>query len=210
MQNKLNKFWMGEFGNKYISRNNHPDMINDNIEIFKRILLKNKIKIKSVLEYGSNVGLNLLALKKIYKDLDINAVEINSTACKKLKKNIENIKIFNQSIFDFNNNLNYLDLKFDLTLSKTVLIHINPSDILKAYKALYQKSKKYILLIEYHNPSPVNIMYRGFSNKLFKRDFAGDLLRLYKDLKLLDYGFIYSKDPKLFNCDDLNWFLLKK
>jgi len=210
MQNKLNNFWMGEFGNKYISRNNHPDMINDNIEIFKRILLKNKIKIKSVLEYGSNVGLNLLALKKIYKDLDINAVEINSTACKKLKKNIENIKIFNQSIFDFNNNLNYLDLKFDLTLSKTVLIHINPSDILKAYKALYQKSKKYILLIEYHNPSPVNIMYRGFSNKLFKRDFAGDLLRLYKDLKLLDYGFIYSKDPKLFNCDDLNWFLLKK
>ena len=36
------------------------------------------------------------------------------------------------------------------------------------------------------------------------------MLNIYRDLKIIDYGFIYSKDPKLNNCDDLNWFLLKK
>ena len=64
--------------------------------------------------------------------------------------------------------------------------------------------------MEYHNPTPVKIKYRGHANKLFKRDFAGEMLNIYKDLNILDYGFIYSKDPSLKNCDDLNWFLLKK
>ena len=96
MQNKLNSFWKGDFGNKYIIRNNKPKMIEDNINIFKRSLLKNKIKINSVLEYGANVGLNLLALNKIYKKLDITAVEINPNACNRLKKNLKNINIYNQ------------------------------------------------------------------------------------------------------------------
>ena len=42
MQNKLNSFWEGEFGNKYINRNNHPNMINDNINILKNHYLKIK------------------------------------------------------------------------------------------------------------------------------------------------------------------------
>ncbi len=210
MQNKLNSFWEGEFGNKYINRNNHPNMINDNINIFKKSLFKNKIKINSVLEYGANIGLNLLALNKIYKKLDITAVEINSNACSKLKKNLQNINIYNQSIFSFDKEYKKFDNKFDLTLSKTVLIHIDPVQIKKAYSALYSKSKKYILIVEYHNPTPVKIKYRGYNNKLFKRDFAGEMLNIYRDLKIIDYGFIYSKDPKLNNCDDLNWFLLKK
>ena len=210
MQNKLNSFWKGDFGNKYIIRNNKPKMIEDNINIFKRSLLKNKIKINSVLEYGANVGLNLLALNKIYKKLDITAVEINPNACNRLKKNLKNINIYNQSIFSFDKEYKQYNHKFDLTLSKTVLIHIDPSQIKKAYSALYSKSKKYILIVEYHNPTPVKIKYRGHANKLFKRDFAGEMLNIYKDLNILDYGFIYSKDPSLKNCDDLNWFLLKK
>ena len=210
MQKKINDFWKGDFGNKYIGRNNKPKMIDDNITIFKRSLLKNKIKIKSILEYGANVGLNLIALNKIYKKLDISAVEINPKACIKLKNNIKNINIYNQSIFSFSKKFENLNKKFDLTLSKTVLIHVDPNQIKKAYEALYSKSKKYILIIEYHNPTPVKIKYRGHINKLFKRDFAGDMLNIYKDLKIIDYGFFYSKDPSLNNCDDLNWFLLTK
>ena len=102
MQNKLNSFWEGEFGNKYINRNNHPNMSSwhNYINLLKKSLFKNKIKINSVLEYGANIGLNLLALNKIYKKLDITAVEINSNACSKLK-NLQNINIYNQSIFFF-------------------------------------------------------------------------------------------------------------
>ena len=62
---------------------------------------------------------------------------------------------------------------------------------------------------EYYNPSPISIEYRGHSNKLFKRDFCDEMLDLYQDLKLKDYGFIYQRD-KMFPQDDITWFLLEK
>ena len=53
------------------------------------------------------------------------------------------------------------------------------------------------------------IDYRGHTDKLFKRDFAGELLDRHKDLRLMDYGFVYHGDPK-FPQDDITWFLLEK
>ena len=51
--------------------------------------------------------------------------------------------------------------------------------------------------------------YRGHEGKLFKRDFAGELLDKYPDLKLIDYGFVYHRDTN-FPQDDCTWFLLEK
>ncbi|HND74014.1 MAG TPA: hypothetical protein PKW10_06205, partial [Saprospiraceae bacterium] len=67
----------------------------------------------------------------------------------------------------------------------------------------------YILIAEYYNPSPVTLNYRGHSNRLFKRDFAGDMLDQYPDLRLIDYGFCYRRD-NLFPQDDITWFMLEK
>ena len=64
-------------------------------------------------------------------------------------------------------------------------------------------------MIEYYNPSPVAIMYRGHDDRLFKRDFCGELLDKYKDLELVDYGFCYRRDP-VFQQDDMTWFLMRK
>ena len=50
--------------------------------------------------------------------------------------------------------------------------------------------------------------YRGNKDKLFKRDFAGELISKY-DLKLVDYGFNYHLDTYHTN-DDSTWFLLEK
>lgn len=44
------------------------------------------------------------------------------------------------------------------------------------YDKLFTASQRYILVAEYYNPSPVEIIYRGHSNRLFKRDFAGELM----------------------------------
>ena len=99
--------------------------------------------------------------------------------------------------------------KFSLVLSKTVLIHINPNRLNEVYDKLYMSSKKYILIAEYYNPVNIEIKYRGFSNKLFKRDFAGEILKKYNDLELIDYGFRYHGD-NTHKQDDINWFLLKK
>ena len=94
-------------------------------------------------------------------------------------------------------------------MSKGVLIHINPDMLEIAYKKLYESSNKYILISEYYNPSPVSINYRGNEDKLYKRDFCGDIMELYPDLELLDYGFCYKKDPA-FSQDDITWFLMRK
>ena len=40
---------------------------------------------------------------------------------------------------------------------------------------MYNLSKKYIYLSEYFNPTPIELTYRGFKGKLFKRDFAKEL-----------------------------------
>jgi spore coat polysaccharide biosynthesis protein SpsF len=55
----------------------------------------------------------------------------------------------------------------------------------------------------------VEIPYRGHSGKLFKRDFAGEILDAYSDLNLIDYGFAYHRD-NYFKQDDITWFLLEK
>ena len=49
----------------------------------------------------------------------------------------------------------------------------------------------------------------GTPGKLFRRDFAGEILDTYTDLTLVDYGFVYRRDRK-FNHDDMNWFLMEK
>ena len=63
--------------------------------------------------------------------------------------------------------------------------------------------------MEYYNPTPVEVTYRGNTGKLFKRDFAGELLDKYSDLELVDYGFIYHRD-NCFPQDDITWFLMEK
>ena len=68
------------------------------------------------------------------------------------------------------------------------MIHINPRKLSQVYKKIYDLSKKYILIDEFFNPTPISIDYRGYKNKLFKRDFAYEIMKKY-NLKLIDYGF---------------------
>jgi len=199
--NSQEKFWKGNFGNKYIKRNDFKKGINNNVHLFKKIF-KKSIKIKDLIELGPNIGHNTLAIKKIFRKVKITGVEINKKACQELKK-IKNVDVINESILSFNT-----DNKFDLVLAKGILIHIHPKYLKNLYKKIYKLSKKYILFCEYYNPYPVSIKYRGHKEKLFKNDYAGDFLKMFKDYKLEDYGFIYHLDK--YPSDDVTWFLLKK
>lgn len=197
------EFWAGEFGNQYIQRNQGVTLVARNIALFTKILTYTK-SIQSIIEFGSNIGLNLIAIKHLLPKVELSSIEINSQAVEKLKSNIKEIKIYHQSILDF-----VPDYQRDLVLVKGVLIHINPDMLNKTYALLYQTSRRYICIVEYYNPTPVEVPYRGNSNVLFKRDFTGELLDKYQDLKLIDYGFVYHRDNN-FPQDDFNWFLLEK
>ena len=77
----------------------------------------------------------------------------------------------------------------EICFNQTVLIHINPELLNKVYDVLYKASNKYICIAEYYSPYPDEVVYRGHKDKLFKRDFAGEMLDKYQDLNLVDYGF---------------------
>ena len=202
MKTEQEVFWEGEFGNEYTDRNN-SSLINSNINLFKKIL-NPELKITTIFEIGFNRGLNLLALKEINNNLQLNGLEINNYAYE-ITKNL-NIcdKIYNESIIDFSEKENY-----DLVFTKGVLIHINPDKLNDVYQKMYDLSSKYILIAEYYSRDVREIKYRGNDNKLFKRDFCGELMTKFPKLKLLDYGFVYYRDP-LFPQDDTTWFLLEK
>lgn len=196
-------FWAGEFGSNYIERNIGRDSLASNLSFFSHTL-KSAKKIESCLELGANVGMNLQALKLLFPDLHQYGVEINPCAAEKLAKFVGNENVFRGSILEFSS----ADI-FELVLIKGVLIHINPEMLGAVYQKLYDYTKKYILICEYYNPTPVQVNYRGHDEKLFKRDFAGEMLDSFKDLSLLDYGFVYHRDPT-FPQDDITWFLLHK
>lgn len=196
------EFWAGQFGDDYTGRNQGSQIVASNIALFASIIARTR-HVESVLEFGANRGLNLLALRNLLPAVELTAVEINPKAVKELET-IKNLKIFQQSLLDFS-----VDYKRDLVLSKGLLIHIAPEMLPRAYQVLYECSSRYICLVEYYNPTPVEVDYRGNKGKLFKRDFAGEMLDIYPDLSLLDYGFIYHRD-NYFAQDDLTWFVLGK
>jgi len=74
---------------------------------------------------------------------------------------------------------------------------------------LYDMSSKYILICEYFSREPEDVKYRGFENKLYKRDFASEFLEKYPSLELIDYRFFWRND-NVFKEDDITYFLFKK
>lgn len=195
------EFWSGDFGNNYINRNNSEALLNSKIALWAK-MLRSSSKIKSVRELGCNIGLNLLALKRLNSELNLSGYEINQNAVHHAMQ-LKVASITNGSIL---NRIN--DEKVDLTFTMGVLIHINPKHLSSVYSNLVDGSNKYVLVVEYYNPTPIQVEYRGNKDRLFKRDFAGDLIDDY-GLKLVDYGFVYKRDNWV-PQDDLTWFLLEK
>jgi spore coat polysaccharide biosynthesis protein SpsF len=202
-QTEQENFWANEFGKDYVSRNNSESLHASNLSFFSNALRQTR-NIKNCIEIGANIGMNLKTLKLLFPSIDLHAIEINSHAAKILADTIPTQNITNNSILNIE-----IKEKWDLVLSKGVLIHINPDNLEDVYRKMYDLSRKYILIGEYYNPTPVAISYREHEDKLFKRDFAGEMIDKFPDLVLLDYGFCYYRDNN-FSQDDITWFLLEK
>jgi pseudaminic acid biosynthesis-associated methylase len=197
------QFWATEFGNDYIGRNQGDQLLASNLHFFSKALQRAG-KITSCIEFGANIGMNMKAFQLLYPGVHLSAVEINEQAADQLKTLIGESNVFHGSIFD-----SAFAQPAELTLIKGVLIHINPEMLPVVYEKLYANSTRYILVAEYYNPAPVALNYRGHEQRLFKRDFAGEMLEKYSGLELVDYGFAYRRDPA-FPQDDITWFLMEK
>ncbi|GAC1657926.1 MAG: hypothetical protein NVS9B12_10290 [Vulcanimicrobiaceae bacterium] len=197
-------FWAGEFGADYSRRNAlSAKALLANRGFFGRIL-RSVGPLGSVMEFGTNIGINLLTLKEFLPNASLGGIELNAHAAQLARENVPGATIHTGSILEFDP-----PERYDLVLIKGVLIHIDPAHLQRAYDVLYTSSRRYLCIAEYYAPSPTALEYRGHPDRLFKRDFAGEMLDRFAGLQLRDYGFFYRRDP-YFPQDDLTWFLLEK
>ena len=197
-------FWAGEFGNAYIDRNQGEQIFAGNLALFSQVLGRTHA-VGSVLELGANIGVNLQAIHALLPNARLEAVEINAKAVKRLRETPFVSGVYQQSILDYP----FEERTYDLVFTKGVLIHLDPSVLPQVYDRMLASSVRYVMVAEYYNPSPMGIGYRGHSNKLFKRDFAGEMLERFPNLRLVDYGFRYRRDSN-WPQDDITWFLMEK
>lgn len=197
--NPQEQFWRGTFGDEYAKRS--PGSVPANVALFGRILAATD-GVRRVIEFGAGVGNNIVAIGELLPEAQIDAVEINAQSVGLIP--VES-NAFQCSMLEFDWRAHPA---YDLAFTKGVLIHIAPDDLRRAYDVLWHSSRRYILLAEYYNPKPVEIEYRGHAGRLWKRDFAGEMLDIYGDLRLVDYGFVYHRDG--YPQDDITWFLLSK
>ena len=156
-----------------------------------------------MLECGANLGGNLEALRFLLPEARLEAVEINPNIARRLAAEPYVDQVHCLPLADFTPAETY-----DFVLSKGLLIHINPEQLPTVYDRLHALSCRYVLMAEYYSRHPETIPYRGRQNQLFKRDFAGEFMDRFLDVRLVDYGFVYHRDT--FPQDDITWFLMEK
>ncbi len=196
-------FWAGAFGTEYIQRNQGDALLASNLDFFAKALRATR-HVRSCIEFGANIGMNLKALKLLHPTQEQHGIEINAEAARELSKVIPAAHVHQTSILDFDPAQTW-----NLVLIKGVLIHMNPDVLNQVYDKLVASTDRYLMVAEYYNPAPVAIPYRGHTDRLFKRDFAGEIMERHPGMQLVDYGFAYRRDPN-FPQDDITWFLMEK
>jgi len=196
------QLWAGEFGNDYITRNRDGALLDNNRALFDKILAQTQ-GVTSAIEFGSNIGNNLRALRELLPKANLHSVEINAKAAAEIEA-WGGATVEVASLLDFEP-----QRQWDLSFTKGVLIHLPPEALPGVYDKLVAASSRYVMVCEYYNPTPVEVSYRGHEHALFKRDFAGEILNAHPELRLVDYGFTYHRDPQ-HPLDDSTWFLMEK
>ena len=194
-------FWAGDFGDDYVARNSSRDLLAANTHLFAKIMARTS-GVKSILEFGANIGMNLRALKNLLPHAAMSAVEINPKAAEELAK-LNGVTVYQESLLN-----SHVATAHDFVLFKGVLIHLNPEVLPQVYDLALKSSNRYVCFVEYYSQTPVEVLYRGHQGKLFKRDFAGEFMTAHPEVRLVDYGFVYQRDP-VFPLDDVNWFLME-
>ena len=205
--NTQKRKWTGNLGDEYVDRNEYADWKMDpGTKAFGRIL--RGIEVESVLEVGSNIGLNLIFINKVLKgDVNLYAVEPNKKAFDRLvslKEHFRLLDAWNCDAF----HIPLEDNSMDLVFTAGVLIHIAPNNLGRATDEIFRVARKYILCVEYFSHKPEEKPYRGEMGLLFKRDFGAFYQDRFNGLRCLNYGFLWQREFEIF--DNLNWWLFEK
>ncbi len=159
---------------------------------------------KSVIELGSNIGLNLKSVRLLAPNSLIAAVKTNSVAVQRLRREKNANDVSHKFIFEFS-----FPKKIEFCFIKGMIIHLSPDHLAYVHKKIACSSSRYGLIAEYYNRRPEEALYRGHTGKLFRRDIGGKFSDANPQFTLLEYGFSYHRDSRELQ-DNLTWFLFEK
>jgi spore coat polysaccharide biosynthesis protein SpsF len=197
--NRQEALWAGDFGDAYIKRQK-PNLLANRV-FFRRALQAAGLQHFKAIEFGANVGDNLLALRRMFPHAWLAGVEINETAFQKLRAVAD--EAYLGSISDFEPMP-----AWDLAFTKGVLIHVDPKNLADVLRNIYDSSRQWILLAEYHSPRFETLEYRGQDAALWKGPYAESFMDLFPTVVVRDYGFWWKRDK--YPQDNLNWWLFEK
>lgn len=197
------KFWKGSFMEKYMIRNSVFDEFKS-MEAWTKMLKKTS-DVKTILECGANIGRDLIYLSRIFPKAKMSLIEINTRVFNVANQRLKTEYAFNGSIANSSLPKNH----FDLVFTSGVLIHVAPENLIENCRKMFNYSKKYILIAEYFNKTPVSIDYYGRKNILFKRDFGRFFVENFQ-VDLIDYGFLWGNEYEKAGFDDITFWLFKK
>ena len=198
--------WRGEFGSHYIARNEPtPEALAMVTRMWARILRPLAARLpRSILEVGSNVGLNLRALHRLL-EAELYAAEPNAAARERL---VADQVLPAEHVFDaWAARLPLSNGAVDMVFTAGVLIHIAPEELLASCREIHRVASSFIGCIEYFSPRPETIPYRSHEGQLFKRDFGAFWMENFRDLELVDFGFFWTGAGYI---DDLTFWLFEK
>jgi len=198
--------WRGEFGDRYIDRN---ETLTEVLRMRTRMwaeMLKGTygVEPESILEVGCNIGLNLRAIDRL-SAATLYAVEPNAKARQRV---IDDRVMAAERLHNATGqNLPFSAGEIDMVFSAGVLIHVHPDDLGAVADEMHRVSNRWILVAEYFSTKPESIPYRGRNDLLFKRDFGGFFLDRFDDIEIAADGFQWRRSTGL---DDVTWVLFRK
>lgn len=203
MENEQQRFWSETYADDYIAKNSDFNQ-ELGVEAWQKMLAGTS-GIENVLECGSNIGRNIGFLNAVLPNAAKNVIELSPAAYRQVTSSYPLNQSFNGPIV----NAPFQPDSFDLVYTMGVLIHISPNDLIANMRKMHQISKKYILIGEYFNRTPVMIEYQGERDKLFKCDFGNVFMENF-DVSIVDYGFLWGKIYDASGFDDITWWLFEK
>ena len=187
------EIWSDEFGQAYTDRNTlTPEGLQKlylhNYGVTRsemnNLFLNELDRSMRILEVGSNVGNQLIALQEMGFN-NLYGIELQSYAVERSKALTKNVNIIQGSAFD----IPYKDNYFDLVFTSGVLIHLHPKDISTALTEIHRCAKRYIWGFEYYAEKYTEIPYRDHKSLLWKANFSQEYLKLFADIQLVKEKF---------------------
>lgn len=195
---RLEQLWGGEFGDAYVDRNRAAGDIRG--PFWQAILTE--FAVQNVLEVGCNIGANLRWIASHLPPQNVYGVEVNLKALNELRRTLPDVN----ALWGVARELPFRDRWFDLVFTMGVLIHQPESTLSLVMAEIVRCSRRYVFCGEYYAEQTTEVLYRGQTRALFKRDYGRLYQEFFPELQLCKQGFLSREE----GWDDRNYWLFEK